>query len=197
MGLLTAFVPGLCLLAWATHLSGPPVVSDIFPLLGLMAFVLMALHYIGGSLKRGLGLSGDTRVLALYVRITGYIVLVLILLHPALLYINFWQGGLGLPPASAWAAYPHAAAKAGLIMGSVALTAFLLFELGRWFREKPWWRYIEYASIAGMILIFVHSLILGGDLMIGWFRLVWIVLGWATGCCIIYNVWFDRAQQKV
>ena len=47
-----------------------------------------------------------------------------------------------------------------------------------------------------MVLIFVHSLILGGDLMTGWFRLVWIVLGWATAFCITYNYWFDHNAQK-
>ena len=193
---LTILVVGLCLLAWSLGLKDTPSLYDVFPVLGLIAFSLMALHYIGGSLKRSLQLDSDQRVLAGYFKVTSYVVLALILLHPGLLYFGLWRDGFGFPPLSSWAVYPQVAARVALLMGSMALTAFLLFELGRWFREKSWWKYIEYASVAGMVLIFVHSLILGGDLMTGWFRIIWIVLGWATGFCILYNYWFDHNRNK-
>lgn len=195
IGSLTAIIIGLCLLVWGLNLNGRPGIYDIFPVLGLLAFSLMAMHYIGGSLKRSLGLEGDERALATYVKVTGYVVLCLILLHPGLLYFGLWQDGLGLPPLSTWEVYPQAAARAALVMGSVSLTAFLLFELHRWFRERSWWKYIEYASVAAMLLIFVHSLMLGGELMTGWFRLVWIVFGWALAFCITYNYWFDHTKK--
>lgn len=196
IGALTVLIIGLCLFAWGRGLNGNPTIYEIFPVFGLLAFSLMALHYIGGSIKRSLGLAGDESALKKYFTVTSYIVLILILAHPALLYIGLYQDGLGLPPLSSFEVYPQTVARVALVMGLLALTAFLLFELRRWFKQKKWWKFIEYASVAAMILIFVHSLILGGDLMTGWFRLVWIVLGWATAFCITYNYWFDHNAQK-
>ena len=81
------------------------------------------------------------------------------------------------------------------MLGSIALTAFLLFELGRWFRHKGWWRYIEGANIAAMGLIFVHGLLIGGGLS-GWFRVVWILLGVLLALSIVYNWRYDKQQAN-
>ncbi len=194
-GVLTIIVLGISFIAWLQGLHGEMNKYTLFPLLGLFAFGLMWMHYVSGSLKRYLGLASDEKLLARYFKITSIAVLALILLHPALLYVGLFQDGYGLPPVSAWEAYGTTAARAGLLLGSVSLTAFLLFELGRWFRQKKWWKYIEYASVLAMILIFVHALILGGELLPGWFRFVWILIGWVLVMSIVYNYWYDRKRE--
>lgn len=189
---LTSLVLGLSIFAWAQGLRGDVDRYDVFPLLGLLAFGLMWMHYVSGSLKRYLRLDGDETLLKRYFHITSLCALALILLHPAMLYTGLFHDGFGLPPASAWQAYGTTAARTGLILGSVSLVAFLLFELGRWFRKKSWWNYIEYASMGAMLLIFVHALLLGGELLPGWFRFFWIFIGWILVMSIIYNYWYDH-----
>ncbi len=194
-GMLTFAVLGLAALAWLQGIRGDDLsLYALFPLLGMAAWLLMWMHYVSGSLKRHLGLAGNNTLLRGYTVVTGYIVLCLLLLHPGLLYISLYNDGLGLPPYSAFAVYQTAGMRAALIVGSVALTAFLLFEMGRWFRHKGWWRYIEWANVVAMGLIFVHGLLIGG--MMGWFRVVWILLGAVLTLCIIYNWRYDKKQVK-
>lgn len=195
-GALTVLVLGLSFLAWAQGIHGSIERYGLFPLLGLMAWSLMWMHYVSGSLKRYLGLAQDETILKRYFTITSLVVLVLILLHPAILYTNLFEDGYGLPPLSAFMAYPTAAARLALVFGGVSLIAFLLFELGRWFRTKSWWKYIEYASMGAMILIFVHALLIGGALLPGWFRFVWIGLGWILVMSFVYNYWYDKQYHN-
>lgn len=195
-GALTTLIVGIGFLAWFQELPDEMNKYTLFPLLGLMAFSLMWMHYVGGSLKRYLGLADDKKLLSRYFRITSLVVLALILLHPGLLSIGLFQDGYGLPPVGAWEAYSTTVARIGLLLGSVSLTAFLLFELGRWFRQKKWWKYIEHASAVAMTFIFMHALILGGDLVLGWFRFVWIIIGWALVMSIVYNHWYDHNRAN-
>lgn len=193
---LTTLVVGLCGLAWAQSIRGDVGRYDMFALLGLLAWSLMWLHYVSGSLKRYLGLAADTTVLKRYFEVTSYMVLVLILLHPGLFFLALYQDGLGLPPASSFEVYTEPASRAALMLGSVSLTAFLLFELGRWFRGKKWWPLVEYASMAAMALIFVHALLLGSAVLMGWFRVVWCILGVLLVGAFVYNHWFDTHHKN-
>lgn len=45
-----------------------------------------------------------------------------------------------------------------------------------------------------MIFIFVHALLLGGELLPGWFRFVWIFVGWILVMSIVYNYWYDHKR---
>lgn len=195
VGLLTTAVLAAGLAAWLQGIHGDIGVYELFPLLGSMAWLLMWTHYVSGSIKRYLHLAQDKTILKNYFSITGVVVLALILLHPGLLYIGLFNDGLGLPPYSAFAVYQTASMRIALVLGSIALTAFLLFELGRWFRHKGWWRYIEGANIAAMGLIFVHGLLIGGGLS-GWFRVVWILLGVLLALSIVYNWRYDKQQAN-
>lgn len=194
-GALTILVLGISFLAWFQGLHGEQGKYWLFPLFGLMAFGLMWMHYVSGSLKRYLGLGSDEKVLKQYFQLTSLAVLALILLHPALLYIGLFQDGYGVPPLSSFQAYTATAKRLALVLGVVSLTAFLLFELGRWFRDKKWWKYIEYASSIAMVLIFVHALLIGGELLPGWFRFVWIFIGWILVMSIGYNYWYDHKRD--
>lgn len=191
IGVLTAAVLGLVLAAWLSGLHGRIGIYDLFPILGLMAWSLMWLHYVSGSVKRYAGLAGDHTILRRYFQVTSLIVLVLILLHPALLYVGLYSDGLGLPPLSGFAVYTTVLMRVALVLGYLGLGAFLLFEFARRFRDRPWWRYVEYTSIVAMFVIFVHALILGGELA-GWYRPVWLLSGVILVLSQVYNHWYDK-----
>ena len=193
--LLTTLVLGLSCLAWSQGVRGDVGRYEFFPLLGLMAFGLMWMHYVSGSLKRYVGLANDTSVLRRYFTVTSVIVLGLILLHPGLLYTGLYADGFGLPPVSSFAVYESTGARIALLLGSISLTIFLLFELKRWFGERKWWKYIDYINMAAMIMIFTHALIIGSDLMNGWFRFVWIAIGWILVLSLVYNYWYDHQRR--
>lgn len=149
-------------------------VYRIFPLFGLWAFSLLWAQYIILAVLQWR--TVPSTVLRPYFRVSGYGVLVCLLLHPSLLIGQLWKDGFGLPPGS----YRHfvAAGSEWLVtLGVLGLFIFLSYELHRWFAECPWWKYVFYASSAGMFLVFFHGLQLGGELMHGWYRVVWWLYG--------------------
>lgn len=146
---------------------------DIFPLLGLIAFSLMWTHFVSGAIRRWLGLPIST--LRTYFKVTSWLVLGLILLHPLLFIRQLELDGLGLPPGSYFSVYPAAASQIALMLGTLSLLAFLAFELHRKFRTASWWKYIEYLNILAMLAIFYHGFTLGGELSVGWFQIVWLI----------------------
>lgn len=185
-------------LAWAvwaqTRLgSGGLSMYDIFPLLGLGAFSLMWSHYILGAIRRMHGLNKS--VLRSYNRITNWLVLMLILLHPGLLIYQLNNDGLGLPPQSYLEVYPKAQHFA-LMLGSVSLLIFLAFELKHFLETKKIWKYIEYAQLLAMGMIYYHGLTLGGELSQDWFRLIWYVYGVSLVGAVVYNYWYDSKHKE-
>ncbi len=147
---------------------------QLFPLFGLLAFSLMWAHYVAAALRKYSGIDKDS--LKSYFEITSILVLVFMLLHPGLLAYQLWQDGLGLPPGS-YFQFVSSALKISIIAGMISWLAFIAYEFRRKFNKQPWWRYVQYASDAAMLLIFVHALRLGGNLQSGWFRYVWLVYG--------------------
>jgi hypothetical protein len=172
---------------WAqVRLSGGELsLYDIFPLFGLTAFGLMWSHYIGGALRRYFKLPPE--VSASYVKITGWFVLILIVLHPALFFVQLWLDGLGLPPSSYLEVYTTAVTRISLLLGTVSLLAFLAFELHRIFKKAKWWPVIEYINMAAMLAIFYHGFILGGELNVVWFRIIWVFYLITFMAAIVYN----------
>lgn len=195
-GITVSLALGAALMAWLTNVRGGVDTYTIFPLLGMAAWILMWSHYVSGSVKRYLGRAGDTSLLKTYSAVTGVIVLCLLLLHPGLLYIGLFKDGFGLPPGSAFAVYSTVTVRVALVLGITSLLAFLLYELHRWYRQAPWWRYIEYASIGAMGLVFVHALLIGGGALQGWFRVVWVLLGIILIAAIAYNWYYDKQDNQ-
>jgi hypothetical protein len=165
----------LALVAWwqgyGHNLSS---IYQLFPLFGLLAFSIMWSHYIAAALKQYVGAEKES--LKTFFEITSNVVLVAILLHPGLLVYQLWQDGAGLPPMSA-INYVAPALKFAVILGEVALVAFLAYEFRDKYGKKPWWKFVQYASDVAMLMIFVHALLLGGQLQNGWFRYVWYFYG--------------------
>lgn len=192
---LTSLVVILGITAWTGTVSLPLSIGDIFPLLGILAFSLMWTHYTSGTLRRWFKQSPDT--LKTYFNATALVVLVLILLHPGLFYLQLYLDGFGIPPQSYLDAYPDAVARFALFLGTMSLIVFLAFELKRKFGESSWWKYVEYTQIVAMFAIFYHALTLGGDLMGGWFRAVWFAYGILLIASLVYNYWYDRRQSWI
>jgi hypothetical protein len=158
-------------------------IYQLFPLFGLMAFSLMWAHYIASVARQHFGLEKD--VLTDYFELTSGMVLVLILAHPGLLAWQRWRDGFGLPPGSE-IDYLGPLMRSSIILGMVALTAFLAYEFRRVFMTKKWWRYVEFATDTAMVLIYIHALRLGGQLQTGWFRGVWVFYGVTLGGSLAY-----------
>lgn len=189
---------GIVLLAAAAVWSsqrldgGSLTLCDVFPLLGLGAFGLMWTHYVLGSLRRVLGL--EKKVNEVYFQVSSALVLLLIVLHPAILIAQLYKDGFGLPPESYLSAYPKDRLAIGL--GTIALVTFLIFECKKRFHKKSWWRFVEWAQLAAMVLIFFHGLSLGRELSVGWYRAVWYVYGITFILAVMYNSWYDGNINK-
>lgn len=184
----------IAIVAWGTGYSwSVSSTYQLFPLFGLLAFSLMWGHYIMLALRQHLKLSQE--VLADYFRLTGLVVLGALLLHPGLLAWQLWNDGLGLPPGSYYS-YVSPSLKIAVISGIIGLFIFLAFELHRKYGERPWFRFISYASDIGMILIFIHAIRLGSNLQEGWFRYVWYFYGLTLLVALIYIRLIAPRQQK-
>ncbi len=163
---------------------------SIFPLLGLGAFSIMWTHYILGSVRRKLGVKA--RVNKTYFKYSSWLVLALILLHPGLLIVQLNRDGLGLPPNSYLQVYSEPAMKGAIMLGTIALIIFLAYEFRKKFHKKSWWKFINWAQIVAMYLIFYHGLTLGRELNVGWYKNVWYFYGISLLAAVLYNSWYDR-----
>ena len=189
--ILALVVLAIAGLVWASErLKGGVTAYEFFPLLGLGAFSLMWTHYVLGSLRRVLGVGA--RENKTYFKISSVAVLFFILLHPGILIAALYKDGFGLPPKSYLTVYGETGMKLAIGFGTISLIIFLLFELHRKFSKKSWWKYVDYAQIMAMFLIFYHGLTLGRELSVGWYKSVWYFYGLSLLSAIIYNYWYDR-----
>lgn len=193
--ILAGVVLLLALTVWAgERLDGGRLTAyEVFPLLGLGAFSIMWTHYVLGVVRRKLGVEG--RANKTYFKISSTVVLTLILLHPGLLIFQLNRDGFGLPPQSYLQVYGEPAMKGAIMLGTISLLIFLAFELHRKFRKKSWWKYIDYAQIVAMFLIFYHGLTLGRELSVGWYKAVWYGYGLSLLAATLYNYWYDRRAK--
>lgn len=174
--------------------SGGLTSYDLFPLLGLVAFSLMWTHYIVGALRRNLNV--EIKENRNYFKITGLVVLFMILLHPAILIASLYKDGFGLPPGSYLAVYSEPVMKGAIMLGTMSLLLFLAFEFQGKYKNKAWWKYVDYLQILAMFLIFYHGLTLGRELTVGWYKAVWYFYGLSLISAIIFNTWYDRRTKR-
>ena len=171
--------------------NGNLSVYDVFPPLGLVAFGLMWTHYMGGALRRVWGIEKSSN--DLYWSVSTAAVLALIISHPLLLNYGLIQDGLGLPPASYSAAYPGK--EAFLLLGTLSLFGFLAYELKRWYGKRSWWHIVDKVQLAAMAGIFVDALVLGRELSVGWFQVVWWLYGITFVAAVSYSYWYDKQKK--
>ncbi len=174
--LLTATTCGLAFMAWGQdnnwQLAGIST-YQLFPIFGLLAFSIMWSQYVMEGIKN---YFGRYEVLDRYFTATGWLVLAAILLHPGLLIAQRFHDGYGLPPGS-YETYVAPMQRWIVILGSLSLLMFLSFELKRFYRDKPWWKYILLLNDIAIVAIFYHGLRLGQDIGHHWFQLVWYGYG--------------------
>lgn len=194
--LLSLVVVLLALLVWSSErLTGSSVtIYKLFPVLGLVAFSLMWTHYIVGAIRRVMKVEAP--VVGQYYKYTSWLVLALILLHPGLLIYQLNKDGFGLPPKSYLTVYAEPVMKFAIMFGTISLLIFLAFEFKKKFGKKSWWKFIEYAQILAMGLIFYHGLTLGRELSVPWYRVVWFFYGVSLISALIYNYWYDSKVKK-
>lgn len=167
------------LVAWIQAQAGNSAINayTVFPLLGLWAWSIMWTHYGYGTLTI---ISSRFQKNHLYNRLSGYLVLGLILLHPGLLAWQRWLNTGQLPPAS-YIDYIGESGKLYLLIAGVALASFLIYDVLVRLRQQKvvsrYWFWISITQMSAMILIFMHSLALGQHLQHGWFQYYWTGLG--------------------
>lgn len=189
--LLTAAVLIAAFVAWGqgfswqfAHLS----TYQIFPIFGLVAFSTMWVQYIVRAVKEPLDLH--SQALSNYFRLTSWLVVIAILLHPGLLSWQLWRDGLGLPPGSELT-YVGPMLHVAVVIGMTALFIFLAFELRYIFAKHRWWGYTRYVQDAAILGIFYHALRLGTQTRFGWFQKLW----WFYGISLILALGFTYVAK--
>jgi hypothetical protein len=167
---------------------------QLFPLFGLLGFSLMWSHYIVAALRKFT--ANDRLAVKGYFELTSAAVLVSILLHPSLLIGQLFIDGHGLPPKSYSENYVAPGMSWVVLVGLVSLCAFLIYELRYFFRDRPWWKYVQYASDLAILAIFYHGLRLGIHLQVGWFRSLWFFYGATLLAAIVYIRFFNKEELK-
>lgn len=148
-----------------------------FPLFGILAWLIMWTHYITRYFRVR---NPELQKAPGYGKVTGWIVLACLLLHPGILAFAQFRNNQGIPPES-YLNYVGEGLQLAVLLGSVALTIFLSFEIFDRMKNnktvKKYWLAISISQSLAMILIFVHALRLGTTLGEGWFRIIWIIYG--------------------
>ncbi len=164
---------------------------DIFPVFGLLAFTLMWTQFALGALRRLLKIEAKR---SQYMTVTATIVLGLLLSHVGLLWFALWRDGFGLPPQSYLTVYSYK--LLAVLAGSFGLAAFLVYELKRWvYKNAAWWKYIEWLQIVALVAIFYHSMELGREVRLEWFRVLWWVLIVTLVGSAVYNYAYDYRNK--
>jgi predicted ferric reductase len=190
----------LPILAWGQNLNWQISTAtgyQWFPLFGLVAWMIMWSHYITGGIRiRSSGLKKS----GLYARLSAWLVLFCMLMHPALLVYTQYQNTNTLPPES-YINYVGEGLALAVMLGTVSLLIFLSFEVFERLKHKPIikknWRFISLSQSLAMVLIFVHALRLGSIATNGWFAVVWAGCGLLLVPCfyLIHSLEFSEQQS--
>jgi len=181
-------VTALTVLAWNSFFKADITGFSIPSLLAMLAFGFMWVHYLTGYLKSNFEPDLDT---SKETKFTQYFVLLAILLHPLLIILNLKSIGLGLPPAS----FSDFFGKLGylfVVLGTIALSAFLLFEFKAQLKKKPkiWQAVLKFNDLA-MLLVILHGFRLGFVTNSTFYKYVWL----SYGLTLLY-FYFDKYVQK-
>ncbi len=197
--LLLSAVILIPLFLWLTIYQWRPVISPlaVFPLLGVWAWSIMWTHYVYGALH--IQFPRTFAVQHTYDRLSAWLVLLLIILHPALLA---WEqkNQLSILPPESFYAYVSPSLELYILFGSVGLLLFLSYEFFNRLRTKPLlrrhWFWVSLSQVGAMILIFVHGLRIGQTVLSGWGEVYWFVLGVSLLPALIIVATADWRNQQ-
>ena len=190
---LGAFVVvGYPLSVWYSNAHFAPDASlliTLFPAFGLSAFTIMYLHLIGRPFAAWL----DGYVsFARFERVSSYLVLVSIILHPLLRTIALVIRGISL--------WPSLGTELAITLGGLGFILLISYDLGKTFQHSTFvtrhWGRIDVASTLGFYVIWVHSLLLGSEVQMGFLHSLWIFYGVSAAVASLY-VFVYRPFTKV
>lgn len=193
--LFAALVVGYPLVVWYGRFElsfGVLLLRQLFPALGLIAVTTMYLHIIGRPFAAQLSAYVP---FAAFERVSSYVVLVTMLLHPLFRTGYFILEGLPL--------FPPPAYQLPLGLGALGLLLLLTYDIGKWYNKsdliRRHWSTIDVLSTLGFYIVWLHALMLGGDLQEGPLRSVWIFYGLTAAlgsCYVVYQkAWKAVAPQ--
>ena len=162
---------------WAWSKLGTDVTNlyRLFPLFGLIAFGTMWGHYMVWALRVWSGAEASKT--ALYSKVTQWVVLVSILLHPALIIYKLNADGLGTPPES-YKAYVGEALVGFVFLGMICLIAFIAFEFKKYLQSRgAIWKAVLIANHLAMLGIVIHALKLGNSVKQAPLKYLWPIYG--------------------
>jgi len=163
----------------------------IFPLLGLIAFVMMWFHLMVAYLKRTKPEMFDYKS---FYRITGNIVLALIILHPLIVIIKAYDFGIFTLD------FKGESGRLFVLFGVIALTFFLIYEVVERLREKPFikknWELVVAMNRVGFTLVYIHALYLGQHLQTGWMQGLWVFFGATTLAYFAWSYYQELTKPK-
>ena len=198
--ILFTLVSIISIILWLMTLSGNVRSTyQFFPILGVLAWTTMWVHYVAGPI----GKSADGKR---FTKWTEAVVLLLILAHPSIFLIQrFIDTGL-LPPES-YVSYVGPLRAWAVVIAIAALITFLLYEVLKRFRsrliKRAIWPYFSLFQAGAMIAIFVHGFTLGTSMNSAYFILWWIFLGVILLPCLgrqvlrDFQASFSRKRAKV
>jgi predicted heme/steroid binding protein len=188
-GILNVTTVGLALAAWLGSIGSSLSSLQIASLLGVVAFSLMWVHYVADLIApRPEGVKDVQYV------ISRYAVLFAILVHPFLVNYYLFTNNFGFPPSSYQALLGDLAIV--VLLGWIALAAFLLFELRSKLRRFD--RKIFHANILAMFLVLIHGFLIGMVLMDTWYVWVWwlLLVMFTIAVLVRYNQYYGTNATR-
>lgn len=183
--ILFVFVSAISIILWLITLSGSVrSMYQFFPILGVLAWTTMWVHYIVGAI-------GQPKNGKLFTKLTGVLVLLLLVAHPTIFLVQrFLDTGL-LPPES-YVSYVGPQRAWAVVIAVAALATFLLYDILKRFRGKliarGIWPYFSLLQASAMVAIFIHGFTLGTSMNSTHFVLWWIFLGVLLAPCLVLQV---------
>ncbi len=164
------------------------LLSNLFPLFGILAFTLLWLHSISGVFEPFLRkhINFDR-----FVHITSILILISIILHPLLLLVTF-----NFNVSNVFLVY----GVKYILIGMVGWILLIIYDIGKALKKYNFfavhWNQILIISNVGFLLTFFHSLYLGSDLQSGMLRAVWIFYGITAIIAIIYTYGIKKLLNR-
>jgi len=167
---------------------GPELLSNIFPLLGILAFTLLWLHTISGVFEPWLRKLFD---FDLFVQVTSIIIFVSFVLHPFLLLI---YSDFSFTKVFSYADLYY------IRLGIIGFLLLITYDIGKFLKKYDFfvrnWDTILVVSTVGFLFTFPHSLVIGSDLQSGTLRVVWIFYGVTAILSTIYTYGIKKFLDK-
>lgn len=178
--LVAVFFPVLVWKQTVTINLDSSLLRTIFPVLGLIAYMIMWLHIIGGAFETKLNRYIDFDYFLYW---SSYIVLGLLILHPLIFIVNF-----GFPQFSGIFNF---GSGSFIWLGILGWLMLITYDIRKAFSNqiffKRHWGAIQFLSTAGFYVIFFHSLFLGHNLGSGPLRTAWILFGISGVLASVYT----------